>query len=184
MPRGVPQIEVTFDIDANGILNVSAAEKSTGKSQKITITNDKGRLSKEEVERLVAESEKYADEDKATMAKVEARNELESYLYNARNSLQDEKVKEKLGDDAAAALKNVDEGLAWLADNQDATTEEFKDAMKKYEGLIRPVLTKMYADGAAGSPEGNMPGMHGMPSDMPKPDSHYVNPGPKVEEVD
>jgi len=128
------------------------------------------------------------------MAKVEARNELESYLYNARNSLQDEKVKEKLGEDATGALKNVDEGLAWLADNQDATTEEFKDAMKKYEGLIRPVLTKMYA-GAEGSPEGNMPGMHGMPdgvpggmpNGMPKPDSHYVNPdakGPKVEEVD
>jgi L1 cell adhesion molecule like protein len=186
MPRGVPQIEVTFDIDANGILNVSAAEKSTGKSQKITITNDKGRLSKEEVERLVAESEKYAEEDKATMAKVEARNELESYLYNARNSLQDEKVKEKLGDDATVALKNVEDGLAWLADNQDATTDDFKDAMKKYEDLIRPVLTKMYA-GAEGSAEGNMPGMHGMPSDMPKPDSHYVNPdakGPKVEEVD
>ena len=145
MPRGVPQIEVTFDIDANGILNVSAAEKSTGKSQKITITNDKGRLSKEEVERLVAESEKYAEEDKATMAKVEARNELESYLYNARNSLQEEKVKEKLGEDATAALKNVDEGLAWLAGNQDATTEEFKETMKKYEDLIRPVLTKMYA---------------------------------------
>ena len=186
MPRGVPQIEVTFDIDANGILNVSAAEKSTGKSQKITITNDKGRLSKEEVERLVAESEKYAEEDKATMAKVEARNELESYLYNARNSLQEETVKETLGDDATAALKNVDEGLAWLAGNQDATTEEFKETMKKYEDLIRPVLTKMYA-GAEGSPEGNMPGMHGMPSmpeGMPKPDSHYVNPGPKVEEVD
>ena len=110
------------------------------------------RQRKEEVERLVAESEKYAEEDKATMAKVEARNELESYLYNARNSLQDEKVKEKLGEDATAALKNVDDGLAWLADNQDATTEEFKDAMKKYEGLIRPVLTKMYA-GAEGSPE-------------------------------
>ena len=87
---------------------------------------------------------------------------------------------------STAALKNVDEGLAWLAGNQDATTEEFKDAMKKYEDLIRPVLTKMYA-GGEGSPEGNMPGMHGMPSmpeGMPKPDSHYVNPGPKVEEVD
>ena len=193
MPRGVPQIEVTFDIDANGILNVSAAEKSTGKSQKITITNDKGRLSREEVERLVAESEKYAEEDKATMAKVEAKNELESYLYNARNSLQDEKVKEKLGDDATAALKNVDEGLAWLSDNQEASAEEFKATMKKYEDLIRPVMVKMYAGaGPEGSPEGNMPGMHGMPDmpeGMPKPDSHYVNPsaaekGPKVEEVD
>jgi len=174
MPRGVPQIEVTFDIDANGILNVSAAEKSTGKSQKITITNDKGRLSKEEVERLVAESEKYAEEDKATMAKVEARNELESYLYNARNSLQDEKVKEKLGDDAGVALKAVDEGLAWMSEHTDASAEEYKATMKEYEGRIRPVLTKMYE--GESSAEGNMPGMHGMPTDMPS--------GPKVEEVD
>ena len=127
------------------------------------------------------------------MAKVEAKNELESYLYNARNSLQDEKVKEKLGDDATAALKNVDEGLAWLSDNQEASAEEFKATMKKYEDLIRPVMVKMYAGaGPEGSPEGNMPGMHGMPDmpeGMPKPDSHYVNPdaegkGPKVEEVD
>jgi len=173
MPRGVPQIEVTFDIDANGILNVSAAEKSTGKSQKITITNDKGRLSREEVERLVAESEKYAEQDKAMMEKIEAKNTLESYLYNARNSLQEEKVKEKLGEEATTALKTVDEGLAWLSDNQEATTEEYKETMKKYEDLIRPVMTKMYAEGAAGSPEGNMPGMHGM-----------SEPGPKVEEVD
>ena len=172
MPRGVPQIEVTFDIDANGILNVSAAEKSTGKSQKITITNDKGRLSKEEVERLVAESEKFAEEDKAAMAKVEARNELESYLYNARNSLQDEKVKEKLGDDAGVALKAVEEGLAWMSEHTDASTEEYKATLKEYEGRIRPVLTKMYDTSGAGSPEGNMPGMHGMSE------------GPKVEEVD
>ena len=178
MPRGVPQIEVTFDIDANGILNVSAAEKSTGKSQKITITNDKGRLSKEEVERLVAESEKYAEEDKATMAKVEARNELESYLYNARNSLQDDKVKEKLGDDAGVALKAVEEGLAWMTEHTDASTEEYKATLKEYEGRIRPVLTKMYEGSATaeGTAEGNMPGMHGMPTDMPE--------GPKVEEVD
>ena len=175
MPRGVPQIEVTFDIDANGILNVSAAEKSTGKSQKITITNDKGRLSKEEVERLVAESEKYAEEDKATMAKVEARNELESYLYNARNSLQEDKVKEKLGDDAGVALKAVEEGLAWMADHTDASVEEYKATMKEYEGRIRPVLTKMYEGSATAesTAEGNMPGMHGMPTDAPK-----------VEEVD
>jgi L1 cell adhesion molecule like protein len=180
MPRGVPQIEVTFDIDANGILNVTAAEKSTGKSNKITITNDKGRLSREEVDRLVEEAAKHADEDKAAMARIEARNELESYLYNARNSLQDDKVKEKLGEEGAAGLKVVEEGLAWLEENGDSTSEEFKEKMKEYETKIRPVMMKLYADGAGAAPsydggaEGGMPGMHGMPS----------APQPKVEEVD
>jgi L1 cell adhesion molecule like protein len=181
MPRGVPQIEVTFDIDANGILNVTAAEKSTGKSNKITITNDKGRLSREEVDRLVEEAAKHADEDKAAMARIEARNELESYLYNARNSLQDDKVKEKLGEEATAALKVVDEGLAWLEEYQGAETEEFKEKMKEYETKIRPVMMKLYAETSGapsydGAAEGGMPGMHGMPS--------APAPGPKVEEVD
>jgi len=172
MPRGVPQVEVTFDIDANGILNVTAAEKSTGKSNKITITNDKGRLSREEVDRLVEEAAKHADEDKAAMARIEARNELESYLYNARNSLQDDKVKEKLGEEGVAGLKVVEEGLAWLEEYQDADTDEFKEKMKEYETKIRPVMMKLYADGA-GVAEGGMPGMPSTPE-----------PGPKVEEVD
>jgi L1 cell adhesion molecule like protein len=173
MPRGVPQIEVTFDIDANGILNVSAAEKSTGKSQKITITNDKGRLSREEVERLVAESEKYAEEDKKVMERVEAKNDLESYLYNARNSLNDDKVKEKLGDDCTTALKTVDEGLAWLGDNQEATTEDLKGKKKEYEEVIRPVMMKLYAETSA-TPGGEPGGAS----------AAETEPGPKVEEVD
>ena len=172
MPRGVPQIEVTFDIDANGILNVSAAEKSTGKSTKITITNDKGRLSKEEVERLVKEAEKHADEDKAVMARVEAVNELESYLYNARNSLNEEKVKEKLGTDADDALKVIDEGLDWLQQNPSSSVEEYKAKLKEYEDKIRPTLMKLYADSAP-------PGAEGQP-----PQDSAPAPGPKVEEVD
>jgi len=80
-PRGVPQIEVTFDIDANGILNVSAADKGTGKSNKITITNDKGRLSKEEIEKMVQDAEKFKAEDEATKAKIDAKNGLESYCF-------------------------------------------------------------------------------------------------------
>ena len=89
MPRGVPQIDVSFDMDSNGILNVSASEKSTGKSQKITITNDKGRLSREHIERLIEEAEKHAAEDKIRMERVEAKNSLEAYLYNTRNALQE-----------------------------------------------------------------------------------------------
>lgn len=145
MPRGVPQIEVTFDIDANGILNVSAAEKSTGKSNKITITNDKARLSKEEVERLVSEAEKYAEEDKVQMARVEARNNLESYLYNMRNSLREEKVKEKLApEDLSTAEKEVEAGLEWLNDHSNAEPEEYQERQKSAEGVLRPIMMKLY----------------------------------------
>lgn len=181
MPRGVPQIEVTFDIDANGILNVSAAEKSTGKSNKITITNDKGRLSKTEVERLVEEAAKHAEEDKAAMARVEAVNEFESYLYNARNSLKEDKVKEKLGSEAEETLKVVEEGLSWLGENPSCPAEEYKDKLKEYEGKIRPVLMKLYANSEPDGAEGMMPGMMGQPSQGPAP---TAAPAPKVEEVD
>merc|ERR1711887_355138 len=94
-PRGEPQIEVTFDIDANGILNVSANEKATGKSSKITITNDKGRLSKEDIERMVEEAEKYKNEDEKTRLNIEAKNSLENYTYNIKNTIKDEKLKKK-----------------------------------------------------------------------------------------
>lgn len=166
MPRGVPQIEVTFDVDANGILNVSAAEKSTGKSNKITITNDKARLSREDVERLVAESEKYAAEDKERLEKVEARNGLESFLYNARNSVRDSKNIQP--DDLAAVEKAVDEGLQWLSSNESADTETFKVKLKEYEGVIQPIMGKMYSGSGSGSKEA--------PEEPPK--------GPIVEEVD
>jgi L1 cell adhesion molecule like protein len=174
MPRGVPQIEVSFDIDANGILNVSAAEKSTGKSQKITITNEKGRLSKEDIERMVEESEKYAAEDKARMERIEAKNGLESYLYNARNSLKEEKVKEALGEDTVKETEDVvNEGLAWLEENgEDAEVETLKEKQKYYEDKITPVMVKLYQQGG-GDPNAAM----GVPpSSAPS--------GPKVEEVD
>lgn len=169
MPRGVPQIEVTFDIDANGILNVSAAEKSTGKSNKITITNDKARLSKEEVERLVAEAEKYAEEDKVQMARVEARNNLESYLYNMRNSLREEKVKEKLApEDMSTAEKEVEDGLQWLNDHGNAEPEEYQERQKTAEGVLRPIMMKLY-EGVKGADAGA---------------EAEVEKGPTVEEVD
>jgi heat shock protein 1/8 len=170
-PRGVPQIEITYDLDANGILNVNAVEKGTGKSNKITITNDKGRLSKEQIEKMVHDAEAHQEEDKARMAKVEARNELESYLYNARNSFRDEKVKDKLNeDDIKAAEEKIDVHLKWLAEHEDATTEEYKDYKKTAEDDIRPTIIKMY--GAKDySATGSGPDAG--------PDA-----GPKVEEVD
>ena len=166
MPRGIPQIEVIFDVDANGILNVSASEKSTGKSQKITITNDKARLSKEEIERLVTEAEKYAEEDKVRLERVEARNGLESYLYNTRNTLQEDKVKTTLSaEDILTAETAVQEGLDWLSANESADLEAFKEKQTRMEERIRPVMMKLYGNGA-------------------QPDQTSNEPGPHVEEVD
>lgn len=176
MPRGVPQIEVTFDVDANGILNVSASEKSTGKSQKITITNDKSRLSKEDVERLLAEAEKFAAEDKQRMERVEARNKLEGYLYNVRNSLREDKVKEKLSsEEVSAAEASVEEGLQWLQVNESVEKEEYEEKQKTYEQQFQPLFMKLYADAATGAP-----GAEGAPGGEGAPEAK----GPKVEEVD
>merc|ERR1712048_865620 len=97
-PRGVPQIEVTFDIDANGILNVSACDKSTGKENKITITNDKGRLSKEDIERMVNDAEKFKAEDEAQKERISSKNELESYAFQMKQTVEDDKVKDKLSE--------------------------------------------------------------------------------------
>ena len=165
MPRGMPQIEITYDLDANGILNVAAAEKSTGKSNKITITNDKGRLSKDQIEKMVASAAEFEAEDKAKMAIVEARNELESYLYNARNTFREEKVKTTLGDDAATGEKAAEDGIQWLEAHQEESAEAYKDQMKVYETTIKPLLTKMYSKDSSAE--------HGQDS-----------PAPKVEEVD
>ena len=184
MPRGVPQIEVTFDVDANGILNVSAMEKSTGKSQKITITNDKGRLSKEEVERLVQEAAKHEAEDKVQFEKVEARNSLESYLYNARNSLQEEKVKEKLGEEAVTqALVTVQEGIDWLGAHQDEDKATYADYQKSAEDKIRPTMTKLY-EGAAKDFQDLSGTGFGEGVSMGPGVSFQQGPGPKIEEVD
>ncbi|NCE94172.1 molecular chaperone DnaK, partial [Pseudomonas sp. L13] len=123
-PRGVPQIEVTFDIDANGIMNVSAVDKSTGKENKITITNDKGRLSKEDIERMVQEAEKYKSEDDVQREKVSAKNGLESYAFNMKSTVEDEKLKGKISDeDKQKILDKCNEVISWLDKNQTAEKE-------------------------------------------------------------
>merc|ERR1719498_340129 len=132
MPRGVPQIEVTFDIDANGMLNVSALEKSTGKENKITITNDSSRLSKEDVAKMTADAEKYAKEDAEFKEKVEAKNALENYCYSMKSTLDDEKVKDKISeDDKSKATSALDAALSWLEGNQMAEKEEFEDKISE-----------------------------------------------------
>ena len=191
-PRGVPQIEVTFDVDANGIMNVSALEKGTGKTNKIVITNDKGRLSKEEIERMLAEAEKYKAEDEAESARISAKNALESYAYSLRNTISDPKVEEKLDASEKETLKSeIDKTVAWLDDNQTATVEEYESQQKTLEGVANPIMVKMY--GGAGG-EGGMPGMGGMPGGgMPggapggfpgAGGAAHGDDGPTVEEVD
>lgn len=126
-PRGVPQIEVTFDIDANGILNVSALDKASNKSEQITITNDKGRLSKEEIERMVQEAEKFKDQDNAQKERVEAKNGLEGYAFQLKNSLNDEKLRDKFeGSDKETVTEKCDEVLKWLEANQAAEKTEYE----------------------------------------------------------
>jgi L1 cell adhesion molecule like protein len=168
-PRGVPQIEVTFDIDANGILNVSAADKSTGKSQSITITNDKGRLSKEEIDRMVAEGEKYADDDAKQREKIDSKNSLEQYCFQMKSLVGEQAAKDKLSpEDIKSVEDKCTEVLAWLDSNQMAEKDEF-DAMKKeLEEVVNPIMTKMHQQpqGAEGGMPGGMPGMGGMPGGM------------------
>lgn len=159
-PRGVPQIEVTFDIDANGILNVGAEDKSTGKKNKITITNDKGRLSKEEIDKMVQDAEKYKAEDDEAKARIESRNSLENYCYTLRNTISEDKVKDKISEEDKKAIEDkVAEVLAWMESNETAEKEEFDSKQKEVEGVATPIITKMYQSGDMGS----MPGMGGMP---------------------
>ncbi|KAI9029862.1 hsp70-like protein [Phycomyces nitens] len=152
-PRGVPQVEVTFDVDANGILNVSALDKTTGKSNKITITNDKGRLSKEDIEKMVNDAEKYKAEDEAATARISARNGLESYAYNLRNTLSEEKVAAKLeAADKEKLTAAVDAAIKWLDESQEASKEEYESHLKSLEEVSNPIMTKLYADAQGGAP--------------------------------
>jgi len=184
-PRGVPQINVCFDIDANGILNVSAEDKTTGNKNKITITNDKGRLSKEEIERMVQEAEKYKAEDEEHKKKVEAKNSLENYAYNMRNTLNDEKVGGKMdADDKKKLEQAIDDTITWLDNNQLAEIDEFEDKLKELEGTCNPVISKLYQSGG-GMPGGGMPDFGGADAGgAPPPGAGGASSGPKIEEVD
>ncbi|GMH81912.1 hypothetical protein TrVE_jg6507 [Triparma verrucosa] len=186
MPRGQPQIDVCFDIDANGILNVSAVEKSTGKEQKITITNDKGRLSQEDIERMVEEAEKYKAEDDANRHRVEAKNGLENYSYSMKSTLGDEKVASAIDpSDKATAEAAIEEAIKWLDANQSAEKEEFEEKQKELEGVCKPIIEKLQAAGAAPPPgAGGMPDMPDMGGAGAPPPAAEQDEGPKIEEID
>jgi L1 cell adhesion molecule like protein len=145
-PRGIPQIEVSFDVDANGILNVSAVEKGTGKSTKITITNDTGRLSKDDIENMVKSAEKFKEEDEKRKAMVESRTNLESYVYNTRNTLKNGET-DATKTAWAEAEPIVEDTIKWLDANQEG---DFEGKMKEVEGLITPIMKKMYGSGDTG----------------------------------
>ncbi|XP_064123049.1 heat shock 70 kDa protein 1-like [Macrobrachium nipponense] len=175
-PRGVPQIEVTFDVDANGILNVSAADKSSGKSSKITITNDKGRLSKEDIERMVQEAEKYAVEDAKQKERIDAKNQLESLCLSLKSTLDEESVSNKLNEEEKANMKHhLEEKHTWIDRNQLAEKEEFEDRMKKLEASWKPLAAKIHG-GATGQGSRSSCGSGS--------NSTYSGRGPVIEEVD
>ena len=203
MPRGTPQVEITYDVDANGILQVSAVEKSTGKSEKITITNESNRLSKNDIERMVKEAEQFKDDDEKVRLCIEAKNKLESYCYNAKSSVLDnEKMRSALGDEASTFETTLNDALKWLEENDSSTTEEYEAKLKEVETVLMPLVQKAYqsAGGMGGMSDmggmGGMPDMGGMPGmpDMPDMSSMGGMPGmpgqqskskvPHVEDVD
>lgn len=164
-PRGVPQIEVTFDIDANGILNVSAEDKSTGRSNKITITNDKGRLSKAEIDKMVNDAEKYRAEDEAQRERVTARNQLENYIFSLKQAANE--AGDKLpSSDKQTVIQHCEEALKWLDSNTLADKEEYEHKLQELQKVCSPIMTKLHGGGARGGATSSS------------------SAGPKVEEVD
>jgi len=156
-PRGVPQIEVTFEIDANGILNVQAEDKGTGKSEKITITADKGRLSQEEIERMVREAEEFAEEDKVMKETIDARNGLEGYAFSMKNTITDsEKLGDKISEEDKETIQSaITEVIEWLEEHPDAEKDQYQEKQKELEGICNPIITKLYQEhGAPGGGPG------------------------------
>jgi L1 cell adhesion molecule like protein len=184
MPRGVPQIEVSFDIDANGILNVTALEKSTGKSNNVVITNDSGHLSKDEIEKMTQDAEKFAEEDAKFKDTLESKNKLENYGYQIKNFLNDDKIKDKiLEDDKKTIEEAIQDTLKWLELNTFADKEQYEDKYKNLENICTPIMSKIYKDlspdGMPGGMPDGMPG--GMPDGMP---GGMPQSSPNIDEVD
>lgn len=177
-PRGVPQIEVTFDIDANGILNVSAAEKSTGKANRITITNDKGRLSKEDIDRMVGEAETYRQADEQQRQRIEAKNQLESYCFQIRATVEDEQLRSRIDEsDRQTMLQKCNETISWLDANQLADQQEYEHKRQELERICNPIMTRLYQSGG-------MPTTSGVGANAPGGGTGGGGGGPTIEEVD
>merc|ERR1712038_2086655 len=175
-PRGVPKIEVAFDVDANGILSISASDQASGSSQTMTITSEKGRLSEDEIERMVAEAEEFAEQDAAEKAKIEAKNGLEAYLYNIKNSISDQLEGKMDEGDKETLSTAVEDALVWLEDNPAVDKEDYDAKQKEVEGIANPILKRAYESGTQGGV--------GIDDDFMGEDLDGVDDGPSVEEVD
>merc|ERR1712013_499750 len=159
-PRGQPQIEVTFEIDSNSILNVGAEDKATGKSEKITITNDKGRLTEDQIEKMIKEAEQFADEDKKVKERVDAKNAFDGYIHSMRSATEgsgDNKgLSEKLeSDEKEQIMDALKDGQSWLDSNPEADAEEIKEKHKEIEGICAPIISKYYGGGGGGGGGGD-----------------------------
>merc|ERR1711939_480813 len=154
-PRGQPQIEVTFEIDSNGILNVGAEDKGTGASEKITITNDKGRLTEEEIEKMIREAEEFAEEDKLAKERIDARNAFDGYIHSMKSAIEgsgeNKGLGEKMDEDEKETIDDaIKDGQDWLSSNPEADAEEIKEKQKEIEGICSPIIQKYYQGGAGG----------------------------------
>ena len=184
MPRGTPQIEISYEVDANGILQVSAVEKSTGKAEKITISNQSSRLSKEDIEKMVKDAEKFKADDDRIKNRVEAKNKLEHYCYNVKSTvLGEEKMKTSLGTDFSTVETVITDALKWLETSDDKTTEEFEAKHKEVEGTVSPLIAKAYQSSVpqtSASQQGDMPDMSAFGADF----ANGFKNGPVPDEVD
>ena len=189
-PRGVPQIEITFDVDANCILNVSAVEKSSGKAKNITITNDKDRLTKDEIDKMVQEAEQYKAEDEALKEKVDAKNDFENYLFSVKNSLTEENIQSKISPENKETMDNlIKEAMQWLEQNQDAEKEEYEEQKRSVEEKFTPIIQQISTSESDGIPDMSsmpMPGNYNTPSQSNTAEQSQTNvdDGPKIEEID
>lgn len=189
-PRGVPQIEVTFDVNADGIMNVSAQDKSTGNVKKITIKNEKGRLSQADIDKMVADAEKYKAQDELVRKKIEAKNALEGYCYGVKNSLNNEQFASAVSQsDKDTINKEINDTLAWIENNQDADVSAFESKQKELESKLMPIMQNAYQHAAPGGGSGGMPGgidpnMFNQGGAPPPGGSSGGHSGPRVEEVD
>ena len=178
-PRGIPQIEVSFDLDANGIMKVEAKEKGSGKSENITIENDKGRLSAEEIERMVEEAEKFKEDDLKLKEKIDAKNEFEGLLFQTKTAVENDKIKEKLSEDDIKSIKStIEEYETWYNNDTEYTVEDYNSKRDEFNTKVQPVMSKLYGDMPGGMPDmSNMPDM----SSMPKEED---NSEPTIDEID
>lgn len=170
-PRGVPQLEIIYDIDANGMLNVSACDKSSGKSEKISIKNDKGHLTKEQIDQMIKDAERLKEEDERNLKRVEAKNKLESYIYNWRNQLDNKEISAKLAETDVETIKTaIKEAQDWLDSNMAASTDEFEDKLKEYEGKFAQFTSKLYSAGSGFPPTSPSPSTSTSKTSEPVPE--------------